>query len=772
MSGRPIVTIPSLLVQMPRFIGREEELRAAVSAVRKDDLRLLTITGPGGVGKTRLALQAAAEMLGDFRDGTFFIALAHVTDSAWVVPAIAQVLGVGELPDRPLLAGVQEYLGSRQALLVLDNLEHVMGAAGEVRHLLGACPDLKIIATSRERLRLQSEREFPLSPLPVPERPARDPAALLRNPAVALFVDRCRAVQPGFALAPDDAVAVVEICARLEGLPLAIELAAARIKILTPQEIAQRLRDQFRLLSSGARDAPHRHQSLQAAVSWSYELLSSVEQGLFRRLAVFRGGAAVESAEAVCGDLGIDVLDGLASLVDRSLLRRAALGGVTRILMLETIREFGIEALVETGELEEARGRHAAHVAELADRADAALISPDEEAAMERLWRDVENARAALDWSLQAGDAATAARVGAALGWVFYLHGHLTEGRVRIEQILPHADGLPGVLRARLLLTAGILTWSVGEPAQAHMRLEQALPLWQGEGSLRNVAITLAFLGHVARSLGRYDEAAERYQSALEIYRGIGNERGIAWALFDLGLAARDRGAAAEALALHEQALAVFRRVGYRWGMAWTTWNLGLLAHRRGDGAQARIHFVDSLELYRARDDRRGVAQCLEGLAAVLLAAGRLAASARVLSAADAVREGLGAPLAGSDRGEHDRTVEALRAAMRPEEFDAEWQAGRKLDAEEAVRLALEASKPGLVPRAETPGDPLTAREREVAALIAHGLTNRDVAAQLRISERTAISHVEHIMNKLGLHTRAQIAAWAVRRGLNLPAGR
>ncbi|HEU5300393.1 MAG TPA: tetratricopeptide repeat protein [bacterium] len=760
----------NLPAQPTPFVGREEELRGAVALLRQDDVRLLAVTGPGGVGKTRFALQTAAELIDGFRDGAFFVTLVHLTDPHSVVPALAQALGVGETPGRTLIASLEEYLKPRQTLLVLDNLEQVMEATRYIRELLEVCPDLKMIATSRERLRLQWEREFPLSPLPVPTPAAADAAAFLRNPAVVLFVDRCRSVQPDFALSAENAAAIAEICARLEGLPLAIELAAARIKILTPQEIAHRLRDQLRLLTSGPRDAPYRHQSLHAAVSWSYELLTPAEQRLFRHLAVFRGGVALDSAETVCAGADVDVLDGLASLVDKSLLRRMASGGTTRIFMLETIREFGMERLAAAGELEQVRTHHAAHFADLAGQAEAALISPDEEAAMERLWRERENVRAALDWSLRRGDLTTAARLGSGLGWVLYLHGNLTEGRGQLEQVLRTAGGPSGTLRAGLLLASGILAWSVGDAQQAFALLEEAHVLWEAEGLRRQGAITQAFLGHAARSLGRGDEAARRYQAALEIWRSIGNERGIAWALFDLGLAARDRGEGQEALALHEQSLAVFRRVGYRWGMAWTTWNLGLLAHGRGDHDQARAHFVESLELYHARDDRRGIAQCLEGLAAVLFAWGQAGSSARVLSAADALREGLGVPLPGTDRGQHDRTLSGLRASLAPDVFEAEWRAGRALDVEAAIGLALETPPRAPTGRMQTPADPLTAREREVAVLIARGLTNRDIAAQLRVSERTAITHVEHIMNKLGMHTRAQIAAWAVRQGLDLPA--
>ena len=757
--------------QPTAFIGRERELTRTRAALLDEGVRLLTLTGAGGIGKSRLALQLAAEVIHQFRHGAFFVPLAHITDPRMIVPSIAQILSVNEAPGRPLLHNLQEYLEDRQTLLVLDNLEQVAEAASVIDQLLGTCPDLRIVATSRERLRLSWEREFPVPVLEIPERRKEPLDTVSRNPAVALFVNRCRFVQPEFALTADNVEAVAAICIRLEGLPLAIELAAARIKILTPEEIARRLDDQSRLLRGGPRDAPQRHQSLQAAISWSYELLTPDERRLFRSLAVFRGGFALESAEAVGSGDTLDILDGLTSLVDKSLLRRVtAPDRSARFLMLETIREYGVEQLAAAGELDDAKTRHAGHLASLSEQAEEALGTAEEEGWLHRLWRDTENLRSAIDWSLRSSGH-TSARLACGLGWLFYLHGHLTEGRARLGQILQAASNVDDYLRARVVLPAGVLAWSVGEWDQARTWLEQSLELFRLHGDARREAMATAFVGHVARSTGEFEEASKRYQTALSIYRGLGNDWGIAWALFDLGLAARDRGNDDEALALHEQSLALFRKQGYRWGTAWALWNLGVLAHRRGDDVRARDRFAESLALYRGLDDRRGIAQSLEGLAAVIFVAGRLREAARVLSAADALRAGLGAPVALSDRREYDRTLEGVRASMAVDEFEREWTSGRSLEADEAIQLALDAAQPP-PPRLrlrQKPRDPLTSRERQVAALIVRGLSNREIATKLSIAERTAISHVEHIMNKLGLHSRAQIAAWAVRHGLDLP---
>ena len=319
---------------------------------------------------------------------------------------------------------------------------------------------------------------------------------------------------------------------------------------------------------------------------------------------------------------------------------------------------------------------------------------------------------------------------------------------------------------------AGVLAWGLGEWDQARVWLEQSLVLFRRHGDARRQAMATAFYGHVSRSRGEFEEASKHYQTALGIYRHLGSEWGIAWALFDLGLAARDGGHDDEAVALHEQSLALFRNQGHRWGIAWQLWSLGVLAHRRGDDAHAREHFAESLSLYRALDDRRGIAQSLEGLATIVFVAGRMRETARVLSAANAVRAGLSARLAFSDRQEYDRTLEGVKASMAAGEFEQEWNSGRSLELDDAIQLALDAAQLAITPirPPKKSRESLTSREREVSALIARGLSNRGIATKLSIAERTAISHVEHIMNKLGLHSRAQIAAWAVRHGLDVPA--
>ncbi|HEY3246879.1 MAG TPA: tetratricopeptide repeat protein [bacterium] len=760
---------PNNLPLLPtQFVGREEELVSLHQMLQDGAVRLITLTGPGGTGKTRLALQLAAAAVDEFPHGVYFVPLSHVNDSEMIIPAIARALDLGELKDQPLQEALAQYLKDRRLLVVLDNLEQVPDSGPLIHSLLAGCPGVKIVATSRERVRVSWEHEFPIPPLPTPQA-GSSLAAQLASPAIALFIDRARMVQPGFTLTAENTGAVAEICAGLDGLPLAIELAAARVKLLPVREIARRLQDQLRLLRGGPVDAPERHRSLQAAMLWSYALLSPAEQRLFRRLAVFRGGCALDSAEAVCRDLDDDVFTGLASLVDKSLLRQVhSQDDRPRFLMLETIRQFGLERLAAEDDLEDATRRHAEHFADLAEQLEAAIPADDEHLA-DRMWRDADNMRAAADWAMHPGRPALAVRLGAGLGWAFYMRGQLTEGRERLARLMRIAPVPPdGPAGARIMLAAGVLAWSTGDTGPAQAWLSEALEYFVAHGDRQREAVATAFLGHVARTAGDLEEAAARYEQAHTTYRALGHASGIAWTLHDLGQIARDRGTLDEATALEEQSLAAFRQRGDRWGAAWALWNLGVTAHRQGNDTGARAHYIESLELYRALDDRRGIAQCLEGLAAIAFVTGRLEESLQMLAAVESLRTTAGAP-AVADRTEYDRTLEALRAGLSTEAFDRAWTAGSRLEPSQAIALALQASEPppAAPARRTRRRSGLTAREEEVAALVARGLSNREIASTLSVAERTAVSHIEHIMNKLSLHSRAQIAVWAVREGLD-----
>src|SRR5919107_1508387 len=452
----------NLPAQPTPLVGRESELGEVRDLLRAEGLRLLTLTGPGGIGKTRLGLQVAAELLDEFEDGVFFVALDPITASALVASAIAEPLGVVEAWDQPLEEGLKDYLGGKELLLVLDNFEQVLGGAPLVGNLLAACPKLKVLATSRSGLRVYGEQEYPVPPLELP-RPGRLPPIdrLSQYEAVRLFIERAKAARPDFSVTDENAPAVAEICARLDGLPLAIELAAARVKLLTPGAMLERLGSRLKLLTGGARDLPERQRTLRGAIEWSHALLEEGEQVLFRRLAVSSGGRTLEALEAICdaeGDLPVDAFEGVSSLLDKSLLvREEGPEEESRLVMLETIHEYAREKLRESGEAEGVSGLHAQYFLAFAEEAEAELEGPDQASWMERLEADHDNFRAALSWLLEAGEAESALRIGGAL-WLFWRsRGHLSEGRRWLSEGLSGGDAAPAGVRARAMLVLGDL---------------------------------------------------------------------------------------------------------------------------------------------------------------------------------------------------------------------------------------------------------------------------------------------------------------------------
>jgi len=549
------------------LVGRDREVAAVAGLLREASVRLLTLTGPGGVGKTRLALAVAAEVADAFPDGVRFVALAPVADPGLVVPAIAQALGVRDAGPEPLADRLAAYLRGKRLLLVLDNFEHLIAAGPLVADLLARCPGLAVLATSRERLRLGGEREVAVPPLPLPDRGAPSAAAVGENPAVRLFVARVQDVDPGFALGDEHAAAVAEICRRLDGLPLAIELAAARTKILPPAALLARLEPRLPLLVGGNREAPARQQTLRAAIAWSHDLLSPNEQRLFRRLAVFAGGFTLEAAEAVAtaaGDPGIDVLDGVASLVDKNLLRREGRSGTEpRFWMLETIREFALEHLA-AGEAKETRAALAARCLAVAEEAACHLLGPEQESWLDLLQRENDNLRAALAWAL-AEAPETALRLGAAL-WIFWIkRAYPSEGQAWLEEALARGTDVPAASRIEVLLGAGALTANQGDFPRAIALLEEGLALCHQLGAGPSAARTLTLLGNVAFYRGEYREAASLLEEALSLFADRQDEPWAAMAATHLGAALTGLGDAASGVALYEQGLVRQRAAGDRW---------------------------------------------------------------------------------------------------------------------------------------------------------------------------------------------------------------
>jgi non-specific serine/threonine protein kinase len=609
----------NLPAPLTTFVGRKREIQQVASIL--SEARLLTLTGPAGTGKTRLSLEVARESAMDYEDGAHFVPLTHISDPSLVPSAIAHALDLVESSSRPTVDSLKDALRGRQLLFVLDNFEQVVGAAPVVAELLETCPRLKIIVTSRVVLRVSGEHAFSVPPLDLPDPKTSTPAeALSLYSATALFVERARVAHPAFKLTDKNAQVVAEICARLDGMPLAIELAAARIKLLSPQDLLARLGQRLDLLKAGPRDRPARHQTLRQAIAWSYDLLNEDERILFRRLAVFLGGFSLAAAEEVGnhdGSLNLDVVDGVEALLDQSLLRQQEdRDGGTRFLMLETIREFGLECLEQSEDLESTRQAHAHCFLSVAEQAESGLTGPEQGTWFDQLDAGHDNLRAALSWAEERADAAFGLRIGAAL-WRFWVaRGHLEEGRHRLEKLLamPSAT-VPTAVRARALNGIGTVAHNQGDNAQARSYLEESLQLFRRLDDRRGVAVVLNNLAWVACELSDLDVADSLSKEALTLNRGLGEKRGVAVALNNLGWVANYRGEYQEARSYHEQSLSLRREIGDQRGTAFALANLAWAEQYHGDYDRGLTLINEATEILRAVNDNllMGFARLIEG---------------------------------------------------------------------------------------------------------------------------------------------------------------
>ncbi len=732
-----------LPARLSPLVGRQSELRAVLHAL--SHARLLTLTGPGGTGKTRLALAAAAAATASFPAGVCWVELASVDDPGVVARVIAGRLGVPENPGQDPAAAVAERVGDGHVLLVLDNCEHLTATvAALAEDLLAVCPALSILATSREVLGIDGERSWPVPPLSMPPRSARPRGArpraadLAGYDAVRLFELRVQLIQPSFVVTDDNAEAVRDVCMRLDGLPLAIELAAARMRILSAGQLAERLGDVFGTLVGGSRSAPARHQALRTTLDWSHDLLDDDERMVFRRLAVFSGGFTLSCAERVAADGQLrpgQVLDLLARLADKSLLQVDQSGGSARYDLLGTVRDYARERLLAAGEEDAARRAHvlcyAGLVAELADRLERGSEGADAlERDLDALDAELPNLRAALDHARHSGEAEVALRIAGPLGRYAYLRGHYQEIRQWMDTAVTAGEGAPAGLRARALLGGGRLALLLCDYTPAVRRLEAALRLYRELADPAGIAATLQVLGSVAREQGRYARSMELHAESLATAEGTGDRRavasahgylgfvlwlqrdferaagecelalagsreaadteGIAWALISLGAIARYQGRAANARVLLTESRSLAERIGFGEGVAWALEQLGLLALDEGN-AEAGALLVRSLEIHHHLQDLWRTCSVLEDLAALAAAEGRAREAVRLLGTAEATRAAIGTLIAPCERSLHDQTVSWCRAELGEREFDAAWREGKSAQLDD-VREGFSAS--------------------------------------------------------------------------------
>jgi predicted ATPase/class 3 adenylate cyclase/DNA-binding CsgD family transcriptional regulator len=610
----------NLPVQPTPFLGREHEVAAIGDLLRREDVHLVTLTGSGGVGKTRLGLQVAADLSDLFASGVFFVNLAPISDPALVVPTIAETLAIREGSGQTLLERLTEELRQRQMLLLLDNFEHVVSAAEQVATLLAACPQLKVLVTSREVLHVRVEHEFPVPPLTVPDPDnLPDLATLSHQVAVALFLQQAQAVKPDFQLTDANARAIAELCARLDGLPLAIELAAARMKLFSPRALLARVGSRLSVLTSPQRDVPARQQTLRNTIAWSYDLLDEEEQRLFRQLAVFAGGCTMESIEAVCTPLAsaaAPILDGIASLIDKSLLQQVEqhVGEEPRFAMLETIREYALERLESRGETEAARRAHAAYFLRLAEETEQGMTGPEQAALLERLEQEHDNLRAAMQWftSHAEEEKAMALRLGGALYSFWFVRAHFSEGRDFLERALPQSDEVAAPVRAKALYTASQLHDALGSLDRAEELYEQSLALYRELGDTRGVASCLHLLADIAWGRGNLSVARSQGEESLMLFREVGDKRSIAYLLYHLGSLAVEQGEYARGHNLLNESLTISRELGDTRIIALSLFKLALLYRLSGDDlAQAHTLLDESVALSKEVGDKESIANCL-----------------------------------------------------------------------------------------------------------------------------------------------------------------
>ena len=818
------MTTTNVPIQLTSFVGRERELPEIQQLL--STARLITLSGPGGCGKTRLAIQIAKTVRDSFTDGVWMVDLAPLHEPALVPQLVVQTLGLHPPPTQPLIESLSNFLRSKQLLLNLDNCEHLIAACVQIAHqLLSHSSDLRILATSRESLAVAGEMIYPVHGLAWPSVAVEtagdrlntpDPKAVLQYDAICLFVERARTISPQFTLTADNALAVIEICRRLDGIPLALELASARVNVLTVQQIAARLDDRFALLTSGPRTAlvPH-HNTLRAAIDWSYALLTAEEQRLLSRLAVFAAGFTLDTAETVCSGEGIAagrVLDLLASLVDKSLVvAETTSGAQVRYRLLETIREYAVEKLKETGEAARLRDRHLDLFLTRAEEAAPKLNDAYQQLWINWLESEHDNLRAALAWALENGKIEAGLRLAVALFRFWEIRGYVQEGLAWFERLFAQVDErislavrvnaltFAAFLASFLGQTAATLTYGREAVALAEAAGEQGQPLLAfalgglaaGAEAMGDFETTFAiheraihltrassaepfFLGMAllvqvgtAIELGDYETARALLDEALSLAREAGDAYRLAYALKWFGDLARCEQNYSEAQTHYEQSVALLRELGVTRDLTPPLQNLAHACLHLGDIERAHALFSESLAIHQAQHNAHGMAECLIGFAAMAVVRRLPAVGARLFVVADTVGWRRVKATWAVTRMEYEHYLAIAHARLTQLEFQTEQTAGRTLSLEQAIAYAQNLPLIAqATPAIKEKPDDLTAREREVAALIAQGKSNGEIASELVLSKRTVEKHIANIFSKLGFTSRAQIVRWVIEHGL------
>ena len=723
----------NLSAQTTEFIGREAEINEIVNLLSKQSTRLLTLTGPGGTGKTRLSQEAAAEMLEDFPDGVFFIPLAPISDPELVPTTIARTIGVREGGGLPPQENLKAFLNNKHLLLVLDNFEQVMGATVGVTELLGAAPGLKLVVTSRIPLQVRGEQEYPVLPLDVPGTGVTF-EEIESIECVQMFVTLARASNPRFEFNHENAPVIAEICRRLDGLPLAIEIAAARTRMLQPQAMLKRLDDSLKLLTGGPKDLPARQQTLRGAIDWSYDLLEPDDRSLFARLGVFVGGFTLDAAEAVCNSNDqLDVFTGIENLLNNSLLKLASSNNdEPRFELLQTIRDYALEKLVDTGELDDLRGRHAAYFDQKSNEIMWDLYSSSSVDLLGFLERDQDNYRAALTWSLEVPDrVGVGIQIAFRIFWFWYRYGHFHEGREWCERLLSRT-GEMGIhpLRGMVLTTAGMMAmWETDLNVAVDYSLE-SLEIWRFLEEPEGMAFSLLTLGVVLLNQGQDDRARPYLEESIEVFKELGATWPQGTALVHLGNVALGQGDIDAALVYLERGEKIARQIGDSWQIAFAVNNRGEVARVQGEYAQAHRYYIETEQLYQQADavgdqarlvhtlayiaqhegdletaetkfresledflelgNKRGIAECLAGLAGLAAERGEFEMAVPLMSASEALLNSFGAAWWPADRVEVERNLELMRSAVEADEFEDLWQKGEKFSLEQAVEFATD----------------------------------------------------------------------------------